>query len=82
MSLAAVYQPIACALHEKLEFAVLKRTQLYLCYCDAAGQEVTSTALPVDVYTANAAEWLKIQHADGRKEIVRLDALLSVAELV
>ena len=82
MSLAVAYRPIACALHEKLELAVLKRTQLQLCYCDVIGQDVTSTVLPVDVYTANAAEWLEIQHADGRVEIVRLDALLSVAELV
>jgi len=77
LSLLACYQPIACAQHEGLEFAVLKHQQLQVRYCEPDGLEMSSTILPLDVYSANAAEWLKMQHADGRVETLRLDALLS-----
>jgi len=76
------YQPIACTLHEGLEFAVLKRKKLQMRYRNAGGQEMISTILPLDVYSANAAEWLKMQHADGRVEILRLDAILSFADQI
>ncbi len=73
----AAYQPIACVQHEQLELAVLQRQHLQLRYVDAQALTITATVLPLDVYSANAAEWLKMQHADGRIEIVRLDALLA-----
>jgi transcriptional antiterminator Rof (Rho-off) len=77
----SVYQPISCIQHEQLEFAVLKRRHLQISYIDALQQQVTAEILPLDVYTAEAAEWLKLQCTDGRIEVVRLDALLSVSEL-
>ncbi len=76
------YQPIACALHEKLEYSVLKCLRLQLRYLDASNQEMIVIALPLDVYTENAAEWLRMQHVDGRVEILRLDAILFIAESV
>lgn len=80
MSPVADYQPIACALHEGLEFAVLTRKHLQVRYRNAGGLETVSIVLPLDVYTANAAEWLKMQHADGQEETLRLDAVLSFSE--
>ena len=82
MNPEADYQPIACALHEGLEFAVLKRKKLRMCYRNTDGLEMISAILPLDVYSANAAEWLKIQHADGRVETLRLDAILSFADQI
>lgn len=82
MNPESVYQPIACALHEGLEFAVLKQRKLCMRYANADGQEMVSTVLPLDVYSAHAAEWLKMQHADGRTEILRLDAILSFADQI
>lgn len=75
------YQPVACVQHEQLEFAVLKQQRLQLHYVDAQAITVAATVLPLDVYSANAAEWLKMQHADGRIEVVRLDALLAFTAL-
>lgn len=69
------YQSIACVQHEQLEFAVLQHQYLQLHYLDAQAMSVVVTVLPLDVYSANAAEWLEMQHADGRIEVVRLDAL-------
>lgn len=77
----AVYQPISCDQHEQLEFAVLKHRHLQISYIDALQQQVNAEILPLDVYTAEAAEWLKLQYADGRIEVIRLDMLLSVSEL-
>ena len=82
MSLALHYEPIACILHERLEFAVLKRLHLQVQYLDSVGLAVVSAILPLDVYSGNAAEWLKMQHADGQVETIRLDALLTFSELV
>ncbi|MDR3392787.1 MAG: transcriptional antiterminator, Rof [Sulfuriferula sp.] len=82
MNLSDEYRPVACALHERLEFAVLKHQQLQVRYLDPARQEAQAIVLPLDVYTANSAEWLKMQHVDGRMETLRLDALLSFVELV
>ena len=80
MSLGS-YQPIACVLHEKLEYAVLKRQSLQVHYRDA-GKEVVSTVLPLDVFGKDASEWLKVQHIDGREETLRLDVILSFTDQV
>ena len=74
------YQPIACAQHERLEFAVLKRIPLWLRYRDANGMQATAKVLPLDVETRAAAEWLSARFEDGHSEILRLDWLLDFSE--
>lgn len=76
----APYQPIACAQHERLEFAVLKRIPLWLRYRDANGMHATVKVLPLDVETRDAAEWLSARFEDGHSEILRLDWLLDFSE--
>jgi transcriptional antiterminator Rof (Rho-off) len=75
------YRAVSCVQHEQLEFAVLKRRHLQISYVDAQQKSVDAEILPLDVYTADAAEWLKLAHKDGRVETVRLDKLLSFKEL-
>jgi Rho-binding antiterminator len=70
------YVPIACAVHEQLEFAVLKRTRLNLRYREG-GQMIQETVLPVDVATCGGAEWLRIRRNDGSEAEIRLDAIES-----
>ncbi|MFA5170187.1 MAG: transcriptional antiterminator, Rof [Sulfuriferula sp.] len=77
----SVYQPVSCVQHEQLEFAVLKRKHLHISYVDGQQQSASADILPLDVYTEGAAEWLRLQRADGCVEIIRLDKLLSVKEL-
>ncbi len=76
------YHPIACAEHERLEFAVLRRLRLRLAWLreDSHGPCIEEV-LPVDVATRAGAEWLTIKRADGGTEEVRLDRIQSVAEL-
>jgi len=73
----SAYQPIACAAHERLEFAVLRRQRLNLVWRTEAGEERVETVLPVDVATREGAEWLTIQRRGGQSESIRLDRIVS-----
>jgi Rho-binding antiterminator len=64
------YQPIPCAQHERLEFAVLTRQWL-----DLRVDGVEQRLLPLDVYTREGAEWLRARTSDGEERVVRLDRL-------
>jgi Rho-binding antiterminator len=80
LRITAPYQPIACAQHERLEFAVLKRIPLWLRYRDINDMHAMVKVLPLDVETRDAAEWLSARFEDGHSEILRLDWLLDFSE--
>lgn len=72
------YEPIACAFHERLEFAVLRRQRLRLRYLSGSDmEEAEAVVLPVDVRTRDGAEWLHFRIDAGEVRIVRLDRLIS-----
>jgi Rho-binding antiterminator len=76
----ADYVPIACAAHERLEFAVLKRRRLHLvCLTDEGRTEFD--ALPLDVYTRAGAEWLQVRLDEERETTLRLDRILEFREI-
>jgi Rho-binding antiterminator len=68
------YRPIACADHERLEFAALTRRWLEVNVTagDRVGQQ---RLLPLDVYTRDGAEWLLAETGSGEPLTVRLDWL-------
>lgn len=68
------YRPIACADHERLEFAALTRQWLDLNVTtgDRAGRQ---RLLPLDVYTRDGAEWLLAETEAGEHLTLRLDWL-------
>lgn len=66
----APYRPIACADHERLEYAALTRQWLTL---KIDGQ--TQRLLPLDVYTRDGAEWLRARTEAGATVTARLDTL-------
>lgn len=68
------YQPIACADHERLEFAVLKRQWLDV-NVKAGDRPGRQRLLPVDVYTRDGAEWLVAETGSGERLTLRLDGL-------
>jgi len=75
------YLPIACATHELLEFAVLRRQKLRLAWRSEQGDgEFRETVQPLDVETRDGAEWLTVRRGDGSSERVRLDRIVSVHE--
>ena len=71
------YQPIACILHERLEFSVLRKIPLMLEYSGKCER-----VLPLDVTTRNGAEWLKFRREDGGEEEIRLDLISSFKEVL
>ena len=66
----APYRPIACADHERLEYAALTRQWLTL-EVDGLAQRL----LPLDVYTRDGAEWLLAETPSGEQLTLRLDRL-------
>ncbi len=68
------YRSIACADHERLEFAVL--TRQWLDVSVTAGERPGhQRLLPVDVYTCDGAEWLVAETESGERLTLRLDWL-------
>lgn len=68
------YRSIACADHERLEFAALTRQWLDVKVA-ASDQPGTQRLLPLDVYTREGAEWLVAETEAGEKLTLRLDWL-------
>jgi len=68
------YRSIACADHERLEFAALTRQWLDIKVA-ARDQPGTQRLLPLDVYTREGAEWLVAETEAGEKLTLRLDWL-------
>jgi Rho-binding antiterminator len=64
------YRPIACAEHERLEFAALTRQWL-----DVKVDGEACRLLPRDVYTRDGAEWLLAETESGEQLTLRLDWL-------
>lgn len=65
------YQPIACAQHERLEFAALTKQWLEVTVDGGRAQRL----LPLDVYTRDRAEWLQARNEAGEAVVFRLDRL-------
>jgi Rho-binding antiterminator len=68
------YRPIACADHERLEFAALTRQWLDVTV-ETGGRAGAGRLLPLDVYTRDGAEWLLAETEAGERLTLRLDWL-------
>lgn len=68
------YQPITCANHERLEFAVLRKQWLDI-EVSAGERAGRWRLLPLDVYARDGAEWLEARTETGEKLVLRLDHL-------
>jgi Rho-binding antiterminator len=68
------YHPIACADHERLEFAALTRQWLDV-NVTAGDRTGRLRLLPQDVYTREGAEWLRADTGSGEQLTLRLDWL-------
>ncbi len=68
------YRPIACADHERLEFAALTRQWLNI-QVTSGDRPGNQRLLPVDVCTREGAEWLEAETESGERLTLRLDWL-------
>jgi Rho-binding antiterminator len=62
------YRPIACAAHERLEFAALTRQRLLI---RVEGESLR--VLPLDIYAREGTEWMLAETASGERLTLRLD---------
>jgi transcriptional antiterminator Rof (Rho-off) len=75
VSLLNEYQPIACALHEQYQYAVIKKHRLDLLWVDVMGERFRAVVMPKDVFTRSKEEYLRAEiNADETIEI-RLDRI-------
>lgn len=68
------YLPIACADHERLEMAALRR-QWQGVNVTVGVRPGPQRLLPLDVYTRDGAEWLVAETESGERLTLRLDWL-------
>lgn len=76
----AHYQPISCANHERLEYAVLTTRKLDLTWQAPNEADQRRILLPLDVWTQDGAEWLKACDEHGAQYVLRLDWISAFSE--
>ena len=72
------YTPIACALHESLELAILLRGRLRVRLNQGLSGSPGGTLVlePIDLMVADGAEWLDARDAQGGSLRLRLDWII------
>lgn len=75
----ADYQPIACALHESYQYAVMRRASIDLAWRTETGLVEKVRGLPEDVFTRGQAEYLQLRTGSGRRLVIRLDLIVEAS---
>jgi len=58
------YKPIACALHDRYEIAIMHKQVLHIEWQDEAGDGHEADVLPVDIRVSNGEEFLVFRRVD------------------
>ena len=69
------YKPIACALHDEYEIAIMHRQKLTITWCDDSGVSHESRVLPLDTRVENGEEFLIAEEEGGERLTIRLDRI-------
>ena len=70
------YQPIACALHDEYEIAIMHKSILQLQWHDEDGSLHKRRLLPVDIRAQDGAEYLLVKEpGDEAVQWIRLDRI-------
>jgi transcriptional antiterminator Rof (Rho-off) len=72
------YQPIACALHDKYEIAIMFKQHIDITWQDDSGEQHTEKVLPVDLPVKNGEEFLLAKLNDDKELCIRLDRIALV----
>ena len=75
------YKPIACALHDQYEIAIMHRQVLHIEWQDASGKSHMADVMPVDIRVAGGEEFLVARRVDaqegGEPLEIRLDRIVT-----
>lgn len=73
------YEPISCDYHDLLEAAAVKKREVELEF-EAQGVRQRERGLIADVFSADGAEYVRLDAHNGSRQI-RLDRILSMREV-
>ena len=73
--MTTVYKPIACALHDEYEIAIMHKKQLNIKWIDEAEQEHNANVRPTDILVKDKQEFLIARTQDGEVLCIRLDKI-------
>jgi transcriptional antiterminator Rof (Rho-off) len=69
------YQPIACALHDKYEIAIMHKKQLRIRWSDDRDEQHAGDVLPKDILVKDKQEFLVADVVGGEAICIRLDKI-------
>jgi transcriptional antiterminator Rof (Rho-off) len=70
------YLPIACAMHDEYEIAIMRRKILHLKWVADNGEVHKCEVLPIDILVKNKEEYLLAVKVDDEQELcIRLDKI-------
>ena len=69
------YKPIACALHDEFEIAIMRRQKLSITWLDDSGCSHESLVLPLDTRVESGEEFLIAEEEGGDRLTIRLDRI-------
>jgi len=69
------YRPIACALHDEYEIAIMRRQKIRITWLDDSGCSHDSLVLPLDTRVDNGEEFLIAEQESGERLSIRLDRI-------
>ena len=69
------YVPIACALHDEYEIAIMHKKHLRIKWSDDRGEQHTGDVLPKDILVKDKQEFLIAEVVGGEAICVRLDKI-------
>lgn len=69
------YKPIACALHDQYEIAIMFRSHINISWHEDNKEQHTAEVLPVDLLVKNGEEFLVARNADNQELCIRLDRI-------
>lgn len=67
------YVPIACALHDEYEIAIMHKKQLSIKWFDTKGKAHSATVQATDILVSDKEEFLVAKTTDNKELTIRLD---------
>ena len=69
------YKPIACALHDEYEIAIMRGQKIRITWLDDSGRSHESVVLPLDTRVESGEEFLVAEEEGGELLTIRLDRI-------
>jgi transcriptional antiterminator Rof (Rho-off) len=75
------YVPIPCEIYGKYELAILRRTQLRICWRSRGDLVRIDSAVPINIRSRSEGEFIVVQNRRKEYHVIRLDRIIRVTPL-